>query len=362
MKEEKFLIAKYIEKIKQIAEGMNKVRLMEVCGTHTVSIFRAGIRQILPNNIELVSGPGCPVCVTNDEYIDKAIEYAKMKDTIIATFGDMLKVPGTNSNLNEIQGEGAEIKVIYSPLDLIEIAKQNPTKKVIFLAVGFETTSPTIAATILSANNQGIKNLFMLSSQKLVPPALKMLLNDPNIKVDGFILPGHVAVVIGSEAFKFLVTDYKIPGVVTGFEPSEILRSILSLLIMLKNNHAEVLNEYKSVVKSEGNQSAQKVLKEVYNVVDTEWRGIGIINNSGLQINNKFSKFDIEKVIPLKVETVHKKTACRCGEVLKGLINPTECSLFGKACTPVHAVGSCMVSVEGVCATWYKYGGNRFKQ
>ena len=354
------IATRYVEEINKVAAKLGTIRLMEVCGTHTVAIFRAGIRQLLPKNIELVSGPGCPVCVTADDYIDKAIAYSKMKDVTIATFGDMLKVPGSTSSLTEAQGEGADIKIIYSPLDSIEIARQNPTRKVIFLAVGFETTAPTAAATVLAAKAQGINNLFMLSAQKLVPPALRMLLSDSEVKVDGFILPGHVAVIIGSNAFSFLASDYNISGVVTGFEPLEILRSILRLLMMLDKGSAEVDNEYKSVVSDNGNVAAQKVLNQVYEPINADWRGIGTIEASGLRMREEFKEFDIEQIEPIQVESVSRKTACRCGEVLRGVINPTKCPLFGKICVPTHAIGSCMVSVEGVCAAWYKYGGNRF--
>ena len=349
------------EKIFELAEGKNKLRFMEVCGTHTVSIFRAGIRQILPKNIELVSGPGCPVCVTDDEYIDKAIAYAKNSDVIIATFGDMLKVPGSHENLSEVQAEGANIKIIYSPQDCLKLAEENPNKKIIFLAVGFETTAPTAAATVLMAKNLNLKNLFFLSAQKLVPPALKMLLNDSAVKVDGFLLPGHVAVVTGTKIFEFLASDYKIPSVVAGFEAEEILLAILNLLKQIDGKKIFVANEYKSVVKSEGNIAAQKILSEVYEEVDASWRGLGKIKNSGLKMRENFSDFDIEKILPVEVEKFSKKTACRCGEVLRGIVTPTECPLFGKKCQPLHAVGPCMVSVEGVCAAWYKYGGMNFK-
>ena len=349
------------EKIFELAEGKNNLRFMEVCGTHTVSIFRAGIRQILPKNIELVSGPGCPVCVTDDEYIDKAIAYAKNSDVIIATFGDMLKVPGSHENLSEVQAEGANIKIIYSPQDCLKLAEENPNKKIIFLAVGFETTAPTAAATVLMAKNLNLKNLFFLSAQKLVPPALKMLLNDSAVKVDGFLLPGHVAVVTGTKIFEFLANDYKIPSVVAGFEAEEILLAILNLLKQIDEKKIFVANEYKSVVKSEGNIAAQKILSEVYEEVDASWRGLGKIKNSGLKMRENFSDFDIEKILPVEVEKFSKKTACRCGEVLRGIVTPTECPLFGKNCQPLHAVGPCMVSVEGVCAAWYKYGGMNFK-
>ncbi len=350
-----------IKKIAQLAEGKNKLRFMEVCGTHTVAIFRSGIRQILPDNVELVSGPGCPVCVTNDDYIDKAIAYSRRENFIVATFGDMLKVPGSRSSLAAAVAEGADVRIVYSPLDCLKLAQENSDRKIIFLAVGFETTAPTQAATVLAARAQGIKNLFMLSAQKLVPPALRFLLNDATIKVDGFLLPGHVAVIIGANAFKFLETDFQIPSAIGGFEAEEILIALESLLEQIDGGKAIVTNNYQSVVKAEGNVAAQKILAQVYKATDVEWRGIGTIKNSGLKMRDEFADFDIERVAPIEIERVEKKSACRCGEVLRGLVNPTECPLFGKACQPLHAVGACMVSVEGVCAVWYKYGGNNFK-
>lgn len=351
---------KLVQKISRLAEGKKKLRFMEVCGTHTVAIFRSGIRQILPDNIELVSGPGCPVCVTNDDFIDKAIAYSK-KNFIVATFGDMLKVPGSRSSLAATKAEGADVRIVYSPLDCLKLAQENPFRKIIFLAVGFETTAPTAAATVLSAKAQGIKNLFMLSAQKLVPPALRFLLNDAAVKVDGFLLPGHVAVIIGADAFNFLSTDFKIPGAIGGFEADEILIALESLLEQIYGNRAEVTNNYRSVVKTEGNLSAKKILAQVYEVADVEWRGMGLIPASGLKIRDEFAEFDIERVEPIDIERFNKKTACRCGEVLRGIINPLECPLFGKACQPLHAVGPCMVSIEGVCAAWFKYGGNNFQ-
>ena len=350
-----------IKRIEQLARGKKNLRLMEVCGTHTVAIFRSGIRQILPANVELVSGPGCPVCVTNDDYIDEAIEYARRENFIVATFGDMLKVPGSRSSLAKASAEGADVRIIYSPLDSLKLAKENPRKKIIFLAVGFETTAPTQAATVLAARAQGIKNLFMLSAQKLVQPALRFLLNDSAVNVDGFLLPGHVAVVIGADAFNFLAEEFKVPSAVGGFEAEEILTAIESLLEQIDGGRAEVTNNYRAVVKAAGNLSAQKILSQVYEVADADWRGIGTIPLSGLKMREEFAAFDIERVEPIKIEHVEKKTLCRCGEVLRGLINPTQCPLFGKACQPLHAVGPCMVSVEGVCAAWFKYGGNNFQ-
>ena len=350
-----------VKKIARLAKEKKKLRLMEVCGTHTVTIFRSGIRQILPENVELVSGPGCPVCVTNDDYIDKAIEYSRKEGFIVATFGDMLKVPGSRSSLSAAKAEGADVRIVYSPLDCLKLAKENQSKKIIFLAVGFETTAPTAAATVLAAKARGIKNLFMLSAQKLVPPALRFLLNDTSVKVDGFLLPGHVAVVIGADAFKFLSEEFKIPSAVGGFEAEEILIALISLLEQIDGGRAEVTNNYRSVVKAEGNVAAQKILSQVYEVADVEWRGMGMIPASGLKMRDEFAAFDIERVEPVEIERIEKKTACRCGEVLRGVINPTACPLFGKACQPLHAIGPCMVSVEGVCAAWFKYGGSNFK-
>ena len=350
---------KLVKKISRLSEGKKHLRLMEVCGTHTVAIFRSGIRQILPENVELVSGPGCPVCVTDDDFIDKAIAYARKKNFIVATFGDMLKVPGTRSTLAREAAAGARIEVVYSPLDCIKIAKEHPRKSVIFLAVGFETTAPTQAATVLAAQAHGVKNLFMLSAQKLVPPALKFLLGDESTKVDGFLLPGHVAVVIGADAFNFLAENFKIPSAVGGFEADEILTALKSLLEQIDTGKIYVANDYCKVVTAQGNLTAKKILAQVYEVTDAVWRGMGKIPASGLKLRDEFAAFDIERVEPVEVERVEKKSACRCGEVLRGLVKPTDCPLFGKACKPLHAIGACMVSVEGVCAAWFKYGGGK---
>lgn len=336
------------------------VRFMEVCGTHTVAIFRAGIRQLLPEKVELVSGPGCPVCVTPNDYLDTAIAYARQKDVIIATFGDMLKVPGTTSSLNAVKAEGADIRVVYSPLDSLQIAKDNPTKKVIFLAVGFETTSPTAAATIFTAKQQNIKNFYVLTAHKLTPPAIKALLSEHNVKVDGFLLPGHVCVITGRKPFEFIAQDYHLPAVVAGFEPLDILASVYMLAKQLYEHRAQIENQYKRVVKDEGNIQAQKIMQMVYKLSDANWRGLGKIENSGLDVNEAFVEFDALKVLPVEKEISKEAPGCRCGEVLRGLVKPTQCPLFGKVCTPMHAVGSCMVSVEGTCAAWYKYGARTF--
>ena len=361
--EQRKLAGELVERIGELADRTGRhLRFMEVCGTHTVSIFRAGIRQLLPEQVELVSGPGCPVCVTPDEYMDKAIAYARREDVIIATFGDMLKVPGTESSLSEAKAAGADIRIVYSPLDSLQVAQDNPDKKVVFLAVGFETTAPTAAATVLAAEQAGLKNLYMLSAQKLVPPALRLLIDDPEVLVDGFILPGHVAVVTGTEVFRFLETEYHIPGVVTGFEPLQILRSLYRLTKQVAAGEAKVENEYGSVVKMQGNPTSLAVTSKVYEPVAAKWRGIGEIPASGLKMRETYKAYDIEEVLPLPAGQLPapKKTGCRCGEVLKGIVTPHDCPLFGKACVPTHAIGPCMVSVEGVCAAWYKYGKGIF--
>lgn len=336
------------------------VRLMEVCGTHTVAIFRAGIRQLLPAKVDLVSGPGCPVCVTPADYMDRAIAYARREDVILTTFGDMLKVPGSQSSLGEAKAAGADIRIIYSPLESLAIAAANPGKKIIFLAVGFETTTPTAAATVLQAAEQKLTNFFVFSAHKLVPPALRTLLDDPAVKVDGFILPGHVCVVTGTDPFGFLPQEYAMPGVVCGFEPLDILQTVYMLARQIQSGIPAVENAYGRVVKTEGNPTAQRLVAEVYEPADADWRGIGLIQNSGLQVREKYRAFDAAAALPLHLEKCAKQTACRCGEVLRGIVKPHDCRLFGTACVPEHPVGACMVSVEGACAAWYKYGSGRY--
>ena len=338
------------------------VRIMEVCGTHTVAIFRAGLRQILPAEIELVSGPGCPVCVTADDYIDAAIAYAKMDDVIITTFGDMLKVPGTDSSLAAAQAAGADVRIVYSPLDALTVAAENPAKQVVFLAVGFETTAPTEAAAVLAAAVQGIRNFFLFSAQKLVPPVMRALLDGGETRVDGFLLPGHVAVVTGTELFDFLGRDYALPGVVGGFAPLEILRALHMLVRQIGAGEARIENAYETVVRPAGNPVARAAIERVYVPATARWRGLGEIPASGLSMREEYAAFDFARVrrlsIPAGGDGGH---GCRCGEVLRGAIVPRDCALFGKACVPEHAVGPCMVSVEGTCAAWYKYGGGKFR-
>ncbi|GBG57707.1 hydrogenase formation protein HypD [Sporomusaceae bacterium FL31] len=337
------------------------VRLMEVCGTHTVAIFKAGIRNLLPEQVELVSGPGCPVCVTPSSYLDTAIAYSRQKGVIITTFGDMLRVPGAKSTLSEQRAAGADIRIVYSPLECIDIAKNNPMKKVVFLAVGFETTAPVAAATIIAAENASVKNFFVLSAHKRVPPALKMLLANGDVNVDGFLLPGHVCAITGESPYHFLAEQYHIPAVVTGFSAIDILQAIYTLVKQIETGEALVGNQYKQVVKPEGNPHASRILDQVYGKADAVWRGLGKIANSGLELRSNYTSFDITNDMPIDVPNQPEHSACRCGEVLRGKITPRECLLFGKTCTPEQPVGACMVSVEGTCAAWHRYGTWRWQ-
>ena len=336
------------------------VRFMEVCGTHTVSIFRSGIRQLLPEKVDLVSGPGCPVCVTPNDYMDMAIAYAKRKDTIIATFGDMLKVPGTSSSLNEAKAQGADVRIIYSPLDVLQISQENPQKQIIFLAVGFETTAPLTAVTVQTAMAQHINNFFILSSHKWTNAPIDALLSDPQIKVDGFLLPGHVCVITGEKPFDFVADKYRKPAVVTGFEALDILRAVYMLARQVSTGQIQIENAYKQVVKPEGNRVAQSVIKEVFDSVPAKWRGFGTIEASGMILKDKYAQYDALQQIPVEKEISRENPVCRCGEILKGLIKPTQCPLFKKTCTPDKPAGACMVSVEGTCHAWYKYGQGRY--
>lgn len=347
------LIKPLIEKIKELSLDLGKVKIMEVCGTHTVALFRSGLRELLKYYVEVISGPGCPVCVTPNSFIDKAISLSRRSNFIITTFGDMVRVPGSKSSLEKEKAEGADIRVVFSPLDSLRIALDNPLKKVCMIGVGFETTSPSLASTILEAKKKNIKNFFMLSAPKLIPPALSALLNE-EIAIDGFILPGHVSAIIGAKAFKIL-DDKKIPGVITGFEPLDLVQGIYMILEQLKNNEGKVEIQYKRVVKEMGNEKALKIINEVFEPVDSEWRGLGTIPQSGLKINEKYSEFDAEKIFPLDIEKPEENPACRCGDVLKGIANPEECPLFREVCTPENPVGACMVSSEGTCSAWYKY-------
>ncbi len=348
----KELAQKILRKIKSIS--IKKINLMEVCGTHTVAIFRNGIRKMVPSNINLISGPGCPVCVTPISYIDEIIALSREEDFIITTFGDMIRVPGSTSTLEKEKTDGADIRIVYSTLDALEIARNNSSKKIVFMGVGFETTSPTIASAVLKAQKEKINNFFVLSVVKIMPPAMNVLLEGKKVNIDGFICPGHVSAIIGSRPYNFITTQYKIPCVICGFEPLDILQSIYMLVKQIEDDRAEVEIQYERVVKPEGNKIALDKINEVFKVLDSDWRGIGNIPLSGLEIKDKYGKFNARK---FKVETEETKEpkGCRCGEVLRGVIIPPECPLFREACTPENPQGACMVSTEGTCAAYYKY-------
>ena len=347
---------KILEQIKQVPLD-RRVSLMEVCGTHTVAIFRHGIKQLLPENVRLISGPGCPVCVTDLADIDRGIEIAKLPEVIFTSFGDMLKVPGSRSSLLTARAEGADVRIVYSCLDALKIARENREKEVVFFGIGFETTSPTIAATVAQAKEQGIDNFFVLSSFKMLPPALSALLADEDIQVDGFILPGHVCTIIGSEILSYVADQYNTPCVIAGFEPVDILGSVLMLLRQINDNAPEVKIEYRRSVLPEGNRNALALLERVFEESEAIWRGIGTIPESGLKLRKDYKMFAAEERYDVKIENVERPSGCRCAEVLKGMIDPVECKLFRHGCNPEKPLGSCMVSSEGTCATWYKYGG-----
>jgi hydrogenase expression/formation protein HypD len=347
-----------IEKIAKLKASIGRpVKFMEVCGTHTVAIFRHGIRGVIPKDILLLSGPGCPVCVTPIRDVDAAIAISRMDGCILTTFGDMMRVPGSKQSLFHAQAEGAKIRIVYSPMDALKFASEDKNKKVVFFATGFETTSPSIAGTLSEAERTGIDNFFIYSAHKIVPPALRALLDSPDLKIDGFILPGHVTTIIGTEPYEFISTDYKIASVVTGFEAEDILRSIMMLLEQISSGRAEVEIQYTRVVKKEGNPKAMALINKYFEPCDANWRGIGVIPGSGLKLKDAVSRFDVSRVFNLDIPEGHEPKGCQCGLVLRGVKIPTDCRLFGKACTPEHPVGACMVSTEGSCAAYYKYSG-----
>ena len=343
------------EKAKRIRTDM---ALMEVCGTHTVAMFRYGIRKILPDNIRVISGPGCPVCVTSQEDIDKAISLSCMDNTIITTFGDMMKVPGTKSSLQDLRAKGKDIRVVYSTLDALQIALDNKEKNVIHIAVGFETTVPTIAAAVLRAKAQHINNFYIMPAHKIIPPALQILAASAESKISGFLLPGHVSTIIGPKPYQFLAEKHNIPCVVAGFEAVDILQSINMLLDQKINNAPKVQIQYIRCVHSNGNINAQKMISKVFSVGNVQWRGLGMMPKSGLFLRSSFKHFDALRQFPQKVPK-QKKTPCRCGDVLQGIITPDQCPLFAKKCNPRMPIGPCMVSSEGACSAYFRYGGKR---
>lgn len=336
-----------------------RLKIMEVCGTHTMSVFRYGIRGLLPGNISLVSGPGCPVCVTPVSYIDSALELAKSEGVIITTFGDLIRVPGSAGSLSAAKSEGADVRMVYSPLDALVIAKENPKNKVVFLSVGFETTTPVCALAVLRAFEENIDNFSILAANKTMPEALKLLAGDPSTAIDAYLYPGHVSAIIGTGLYEEIAGKYGIPGVVAGFEPLDILHGILSIAKMAEKSEIKVVNGYARFVKREGNPLALEKMFEVFEPVDAVWRGLGAVPRSGLGVREKYAAFDARKVFSLVEDEGKEPTGCLCGEVLKGRVLPVACGLFGKTCTPDNPTGACMVSSEGTCAAYYRYGRQR---
>lgn len=332
------------------------VRIMEVCGTHTMAIARHGIRPLIAPRVALISGPGCPVCVTPGRYIDAAVSLARERDALVATFGDMLKVPGGSGSLEAERGRGADIRVVYSPLDAVAIASAEPSREVVFLGVGFETTAPAIAGAIRSAASLGLRNFSVLSSVRTIPAAMDALAADPAVRIQGFLCPAHVSAIIGASAYAPLAARRRIPCVVAGFEPLDILYGIDLLLAQIADGRAEVENEYSRVAPRDGNARALALMAEVFEPCDIGWRGIGVIPGTGLRIRGRYAAFDAQRKFGVEVREAGAPTPCRCGDVLKGAIAPPECPLFGSACAPEHPVGPCMVSSEGSCAAFYRYG------
>lgn len=351
---DKEVIHKIVERLSTYS-GPN-LKIMEVCGTHTMAISRYGLRTLLPKSIELVSGPGCPVCVTPTSYIDSALELSDNKDIIITTFGDMMRIPGSKSTLLYKKAIGSNIQMVYSPLNAIALAKENPDKEVVFLSVGFETTTPVIALAVDNAKREGIKNFSVLTSNKTMPEAIKILAKDEELAIDGFLYPGHVCAVIGTDFFSNVAYNMKKAGVVTGFEPLDILYSIYTLVKNITQGNTVLENMYSRIVTKEGNIKAQQKMYEVFQATDALWRGLGNIENSGLKLNADYEMFDAAKKFNIGYKVSPEPKGCQCGEVLKGKKRPPDCKLFGTTCTPENPVGACMVSSEGTCAAYYKYG------
>ena len=333
------------------------LKIMEVCGGHTHSIFKYGIEDLLPPNIDMIHGPGCPVCVIPLGRVDDAISLANQPNVIFTTFGDAMRVPGSSMSLLEAKAAGADVRMVYSPLDALKIARKNPERQTVFLALGFETTAPSTAMTVLHAEKEGIENFSIFCNHIMIVPALKALLDSPELKLDGFIGPGHVSTVIGTRPYEFVAGDYRKPMVVAGFEPLDILQAIYKVVKQCVEGRAEIENQYRRVVTRDGNWRSLQVLSEVFELRDYfEWRGLGSIPRSGLKLKSKYARFDAERRFNVAGLRIADPKACQCGEILKGVKKPWECKVFGTACTPETPIGSCMVSSEGACAAYYNFG------
>jgi len=329
---------------------------MEVCGTHTVSLFRSGVRSMLPANLRLISGPGCPVCVTSQGYLDAACEAAAKPGVTICTYGDMVPVPGAGGSLEQQRGRGADVVVVYSARDALTYAQHHPDRQVVFLAVGFETTAPATAAAVLEADRKGVGNFFILSAHKRVVPALAALLSGGDAAVDGLMCPGHVSVIIGAGAYRPIAAEYGRPCVITGFEPPQLALGVLHLAEQVAGGRAEVENVYDVAVTEDGNAVARRWIDEVFEPAPAVWRAMGEIPDSGLELREKYRRFDAAGRLGVTIGPDYEPPGCLCGQVIQGKADPADCPLWGKVCSPTHPVGPCMVSSEGTCAAWYKYG------
>jgi hydrogenase expression/formation protein HypD len=336
------------------AEAHPGLTFMEVCGTHTMSIARYGLRDLLPPDMRLVSGPGCPVCVTAMADLDHVVALARLAEVTLVTFGDLIRVPASRSTLASERAAGADVRVVYSPRDAVEIAALEPERQVVFAGIGFETTAPTVAASLLEARDRGLRNFSVLSMHKTMPRPLKALLDLGETPINGFILPGHVSVITGTRCFEFLARDYGVAGVVAGFEPHDVLQALLRLV---RQTEPAIAIEYTRAVRPEGNLVAQRLLEEVFEPADADWRGLGVIPGSGLRLRREFADSDAALRFEVDLAEPLEPAGCRCGEVLRGVTDPADCSLFGKRCTPEEPVGACMVSSEGACAARYRYRG-----
>jgi hydrogenase expression/formation protein HypD len=344
-------------KITSLCEPGRQYKFMEVCGGHTHTIYKHGLEDYLPENITLVHGPGCPVCVIPMGRVDDAIHIARQPDVLMTSFGDMMRVPGSGGNFFDSNAEGTNIRMVYSPLDSLKIARQNPGRQVVFMAIGFETTAPSTAMTVLRAAQEGLENFSIFCNHVTIIPAIKAILDSPDLRLDGFIGPGHVSTVIGCRPYEFIARDYGKPVVVSGFEPLDILQSIYLLMLQLAQDRTQVENQYTRVVPWNGNPIALRVIGEVMELRPYfEWRGLGFISHSAMRVSERYAAFDAERIFQLPGVRVADPKACQCGEVLKGVLKPWECKVFGTACTPETPIGTCMVSPEGACAAYYNFG------
>ncbi len=332
------------------------IRIMEICGTHTMAIFHHGLRSILPEGLQLISGPGCPVCVTAAGHIDAFVDIAQQDKVRVAIFGDLMRVPGSNGSLSQAAAHGAQVEMVYSPMDALELAEKHPGELIVFLSVGFETTTPGVAATILEANRRETSNFAVYSTHKVIPPPLELLLADPDLELNGLLCPGHVSTIIGAQAYQTVADKYQLPCVVAGFEPADILRALIMLLRQIHEERYEVENGYNRAVTWQGNQRACALVDKVFIPEDSPWRGMGILPGSGLAIRETYSQFDASKRLDITMQDIAEPKGCLCGEILCGKFAPPDCPLFAKACTPANPIGPCMVSSEGTCAAYFRYG------